>query len=213
MGATNADIFVEKMSYQKTMSTKPKKYLSYSRINLYHGNPSQYYLQYVLGHKPKPTPNMEYGKIGHKALANPNYDWRAALRRKKFMAGKELVMERALKVYPKCKVRELEFSVMFEGIQLYGFIDGLAPGLIRESKFSAPGVWKQEIVDEDMQIGFYWLVATLLGHKIKQAWLDHINTHSGAIVSFPTHRSKQELDGVKNWIRYAHEGITKGVFN
>lgn len=197
----------------RTQTKKPSSYLSYSRINLYHHNPQEYYLTYVLGHKRKATAKMDFGSIGHKALAEPGYDWKRALHRQRFLSHDVMVMERAIREHPKYKRREIEFVVDFEGTKLYGWIDAMGPGVIGETKFSAPGTWNQQIVDEDPQIGFYWLVATMLGHKVSKAWLHAVNSRTGEVTNMPTKRLKQDLEGIKNWIRYARDGIAKGVFS
>jgi hypothetical protein len=175
---------------------------------MYYHNPREYFIQYILGHKPKATPRMQFGSIGHKAIAEPSYDWRKALREGRFMSSDEKVIERALPMIKKCKQHEVELTVKWGEITLYGIIDGLNATNFRERKFSAPGAWNQDRVDEDLQISFYWFMLSLAGKKMKKAYLDHINAKTGKVVSFETKRNLgMDMEGVQNIIRHSYEGI------
>lgn len=188
-------------------------YLSYSQINLYYHNPQEYFMQYVLGHKPKPSKAMEYGSIGHKAIADPKYDWRKALRDARFMTAEERAMERAVLNVPKCATNELELTVKWNGITLYGFIDGVMANGFRERKFAAPGSWNKSRVDDDLQLSMYWFMLGLKGHTVKVAWLDHINSKTGAVNSISTKRNATDMEGVKNIIEHCAKGIKAEQWN
>lgn len=187
---------------------KPKGfYLSYTQINLYYHNPQEYYMQYVLGIKPKPTRPMQYGSIGHQAIADPSFDWRAALLAGRFLGAEERAIERAVAAVPRCARHEVEITATWGDVTLYGIIDGLDDTTFRERKFAAPGAWNQARVDDDLQLTFYWWLLGLTRVKIKRAYLDHINSKTGTLHSFETTRNKTDLQGVENLVEYCYKGI------
>lgn len=190
---------------------KPKGfYLSYSQINLYLNNPQQYYVQYILKHKPPPTRGMILGKIGHQAIADPKYDWRAAFRRERFLGAEERAMERILAKVKRPDMAEQEFFIENQAVcPLYGFIDGIDDdGTLYEHKFSLGG-WNQMTVDDNFQISFYGYVYKLLyGRAPKKIILNHCNPTTGSVTSY-THPEMKRDDyrGVKNAIESAYTGI------
>jgi hypothetical protein len=191
-------------------------YLSYSRINLYYSDPQQYYLRYVLKVRPPETANMAFGKIGHRAIAEPKYDWKTALRRQRFMSEKEVVLERALNQIIRPEKSEVQFTVTHNGITLFGIWDGLNMSRdedLEEYKFSAPGAWNQQKVNEDLQLSIYWY-AYMLKYGKEPRWivLRHINNTTGRMKSYRTKRNRNDIEGVKNIIEYCYVGIKKGVW-
>lgn len=184
-------------------------YLSYSRMNLYLTDPSQYYMQYVLGVKPEPTRNMVFGSIGHKAMADPAFDWRAELRRLKFMAAEEAAMARALSALPAPGQPEVEFTVESPVCTLYGFIDNEDVVHFREYKFACGGAWNKPKVDEAMQLTFYAYAQYLrYGRLPDQIWLDHANKVTGLVKSYQRREVTQaDIDNLLEKISFTCEGI------
>ena len=204
--------------------TKPKGfYLSYSRINLYYHSPEEYFMRYVLGHCPKPTSNMEFGKIGHKALEDRKFNWRKALRDGRFLSRDESVIENAQKQIKQPDEAEIEFAVRSKWCLLYGIWDGIRwidktakRGEIDEYKFSGLGVWNAEKVNDDLQLNFYAYAFSLRYKRVPDRLvLYHINRANGSVKKYPvpsSKRSKSEwirrFKGIENIIEYCYDGIT-----
>ena len=167
-----------------------KKHLSYSQYQCFLSSKAQYIKRYVEGIK-LDNKYLAFGKLIAKGLED----------RKILTDIPDVLMARKLIKAPKETEKELE--VVFGGIMLKGFLDGLNPGDISEDKTSK-NKWTQKMVDSNEQLTFYAIMVSekykipIDKIKITLNWLPTYEDTDGSIhltgekFSFKTKRTNMD---------------------
>ena len=120
-----------------------KRPLSFSQLNSWEYDPSQWYDSYVLNKRTPPTPAMLYGNVVGDSIGTPD----------------SLVPEL---VTPG--VKEYKLTAELDGIKLIGYADAYCPDtlVLHENKTSeTKGRWTQGKADKHKQIDMYLLMLYL----------------------------------------------------
>lgn len=191
-------------------------------------NKQEYYEEYVLGIKPEPNEKMVLGSIVHEMFANPNYDYKTALKNNNFTAKEFRVVEgfRLFK-FPKKSVSEYKLSEkVVADCELIGYIDKMTKETVYEIKTSG-SFWNKSRVEESLQLTIYSFLHTQ-HYKLEEPSplvLVNFNTNNGKFVEFETKRTLEQhkemlklvrdvISEIKNlgWFEERYErGIQKGI--
>ena len=171
----------------------PRPYISWSQYFLWLSSPKRYIEHYIYGEDGYDSDSMRLGKkMAERMELDEETDYPD--------------IEQVAMFMPKSPKREYEIEVNFEGIPLYGILDGFNPlsnkKIIREMKTGKK--WTQSMADKSGQLTFYTiLVFAKYGKLPDKIYLDwapterNINTGklklTGEVKTFETKRTMQDI--------------------
>lgn len=178
-----------------------KPYISWSEYYLWSTDINQYFNDYILGLKPKPSEAMRYGSIIHEAIAGEIKDPEHILRKEYFDSRQIRVALELIERTPKPPYAEL--SIYVPGSRENGLkgdlivkLDGFTPDTqtIVEHKTTKSGWRTQEEVDSHGQLTIYALAYRCLTGIIPNFELNRLDTGNGKVKTFKTQRTPAQLD-------------------
>lgn len=171
-----------------------KRYISYSELYCFYEYGNDIYFQsYILGIRTPASPQMKYGSIIHKMLAEPNYDFEKNIVENKFTSDFIRIAKEINKNTPRCDKHEEGLFVECDDFCLYAGIDGIERERLTEYKTGA-SFWTQERVNENEQITHYTLSWWKKYNEILPFRLISMNTKNGKVKEFFTHRTKEQME-------------------
>jgi len=188
----------------KKNNTSPKGYMSWSQMSLWERDPNLYYQSYIQGIDMYHSKYMSFGKRVHKAL-EIGYD-----------KGNDPAINLVATFIPSYPKREFRINVKFEGVPLYGIIDGWNPWSKEFGDYKTGKNYSQATANRSDQFTFYatmiWLKYKVLPKKILIHWIKTAENSEGLYVTgdFQTFETKRELKDIilfSKRIRIAWEGI------
>jgi len=190
-----------------------KRYISYSEYwTFYNKGKAEYYKNYILGIREKPSEPQIFGTIVHAILADPDYDWQTEIKKltKYPQDTYKRIIEKILKSVPTCEEREVSVFADCEEFSLYAGIDGVDDDMLTEYK-TGQKYWTQEEVNEHEQITHYLLTWEKDGRPDLPFRLISINSRTGNFIEFRTHRTKKQLEEYyKKLLNFKEELIKLG---
>jgi len=157
----------------KLQNTSPRGYLSFSQLSLWEKDPNLYYQVYVDGIDQFRTKYLELGKRMATALENgfdeehdPLFDMVAVFMpsypHKEFQIPRLVGSgEKSGCKCQKCLARGIEKPIIFEGVPLYGKLDGFDDKTLTIGEVKTGKKWTQGMVDQSVQLTFYALLVWL----------------------------------------------------
>lgn len=196
-----------------------KNYISYSELNLWEKDRNEYYRIYIKGEEKDENEPLKIGKIIHKTIENPKYDWLKELREMNYR--NIMPIRKALNKLETKKMPEREVKYMAEmndDIKLFCVFDGLDKEnkVICDYKTSINGnFWNQREVDYNKQLSFYALAWWLNTHGFfKEIILYAVDLSKGNVKTFKTARGRMDIDYIKNWTtKIVNEMKSAGIWD
>jgi len=172
-------------------NTSPRGYLSWSQMSMWEKDPNLYYQIYVEGADQLRTKYLELGKRLATGLENG------------FDEAHDPLFETLIVFMPNYPKREFDIKVDFEGIPLFGKLDGWNGKTMTIGEYKTGKNWTQAMVNQSGQLTFYaflvWLKYKKLPEKIFLHWAktqeDEMGnlTLTGDIKTFHTERQLKDL--------------------
>ncbi len=184
---------------------RPRKYLSWSQLNLFERSPKEYSRSYLEGRK---RPDNKYIRFGKK-LAD---------RLELGLPSDDKTIEHVVNFLPKTPEVEFEIKANFCGVPLLGRLDGFDPRNKKITEYKTGKKWTQKKVDSLGQLTFYsclvWVEYKVLPKKIVLYWIETKEDVgelelTGKITMFKTKRTSIELAIMGCRIKNAWKGIKK----
>ncbi len=178
-----------------------KSYFSYSEMALFWQDRELYYKKYIEGLEIPTSKEQKLGKIIHKAIAEPRFNWILALKKEGFPKSTALLTRKLLNkafLY-RAPAHEVEFFTQESKNlpRLYAVFDGFDKQnrILYEYKTTHnPNKWRQWFVDINKQLSFYAYVYYLLFHSFfREIVLIRLNTETGTVKKFVTTRGPKDL--------------------
>ena len=209
----------------------PRPYLSWSQLSLFEKDPNLYYQVYVEGLDQFRTKYLELGKRMADVLENgfdeehdpmfeyigmfmPSYPHREFQIPRLINEG-----EKSGCKCSKCLARGIEKPLVFEGVPLYGKLDGFDDKTLTIGEYKTGKKWTQGMVDKADQLTFYTLLVWLKYKKFpKKIFLHWARTDEdlegnlklvGEIKTFETKRRLADLILLSKRIKNAWKGINE----
>ena len=190
----------------KNKQITPRKYLSWSQLNLFEKSPKEYSRLYLEGRK---RPDNKYIQLGKK-LAD---------RLETGLPSGDKTIEHVVNFLPKTKKQEFEITVSRFGVPLLGRLDGFDPRSKKITEHKTGKKWTQKMVDSLGQLTFYsclvWAKYKVLPKKIVLHWLETKENEfgelylTGKIKTFKTKRAYVQIALMSCRIKKAWKGIKK----
>ena len=192
-----------------------KKVLSSSQFLSYERDPRQFFIEYVLGARRKPSKPMMIGLAFSELYADRNFDVASYLAENKIPRRIISLLRNAVVRFPICKDCEYELIGDFKGWKFRATLDGFAEPDIIENK-TGQTEWTQERADTNDQITFqawaYWKKYGVPPRKIMLNWVNTSASSKQMIVSYQTHRSIKQLKEFEKRVEIVIENIEGGNF-
>jgi hypothetical protein len=182
-------------------NTSPKGYLSWSQLSLYERSQDEYYKQYIQGYSGYNSKYMSLGK-------------RLSEAREKGSDSDNVIdyLANFMQTYPK---REYEIRATFEGIPLFGKLDGWNPykKIIGEDKSGKK--FTQAMADNLGQLTMYSLLVWCKYKKfpdIRLHWAETVEENgivrfTGKFKTFETKRDLKDIIKFSKRLKVAWAGI------
>ncbi len=189
-----------------------KDYLSFSQFSLFKLSPERYKRVYIDGIRMK-SKYMDFGSKIATALETA--------------VAKDSDDKLAIKLLPKAQEHEREFLVKFEGIPLFGKLDGFTKKneLIIDEHKTGKNKWTQVMVNNSEQLTFYAIMVSkfystpIESIRIRLHWIETFEDTDGAIhltgqmLTFETRRTMRDLLNIYPEIKKVWEGIEQLIDN
>lgn len=194
-----------------TNNTSPRGYLSWSQMSMWEKDPNLYYQVYIENADQFRTKYLELGKRMATGLENG------------FDEQHDPLFESLIVFMPSYPKREFDIKAEFEGIPLFGKLDGWDGKNLTIGEYKTGKKWTQAMVNQSGQLTFYaflvWLKYKKLPKKIFLHWAktqeDEMGNLSltGDIRTFETERKLKDLILFSKRIKTAWEAICElGAF-
>lgn len=171
-----------------------KRYISFSEYwTFYNKGQQEYFNSYILGIKTPSSPQMKFGSIIHKMLADPKFDFEKDIIENKFTSDFIRIAKDINKRTPRCEKHEVGLFIDLPEFSLYAGLDGVDKEVLTEYKTSS-SFWTQEKVNEDEQITHYSLTWYKKNNDILPFRLINMNTKNGKVKEFRTYRRKEQIE-------------------
>lgn len=177
-----------------------KPYISWSEYYLWSTDINQYFNDYILGLKSKPSEAMRYGSIIHDAIAGEIKDVEHVLKKEYYDSRQIRVALDLIKRTPKPPYAEI--GIYVAGSRANGLkgdlivkLDGYDPSTmtIEEWKTTKNGWRTQQDVDDHGQLTVYSLAHHCITGIIPNLRLTRLDTGNGKVKAYETIRTPQQL--------------------
>jgi hypothetical protein len=186
-----------------SLKNRARPYISWSQYNLFRKSPEKYKEIYIYGKKE----SNEYMRFGREVA-----DILEGTKK-----SDDPMIEHIKHFLPGLPEREFEISVNWEGIPLFGKLDGFDPKKIIIEENKTGKKWTQGMADKSEQLTFYSAMVWLKYNKIPEILLCWMETEwglgnivpTGKVRIFKTKRSKADIIGFYKPVKEAWDGIGK----
>jgi len=177
----------------------PKNYISYSQLCLFLEDREEYFNRYYRNIKREPNEKMQFGKLAHKVLEDRTFIV------SNLTDKQNKIIEKIRTEIPITEQCEVKIEVEYKPINLLAIFDGIQGDTIVEYKTGQ--LWNQKRVDEHLQLTFYSLVYWSKYKKMPRLKLISISSASGAIRTFWTARTYEDIKDLQDKINYFYSEI------
>ena len=186
-------------------NTSPRGYLSWSQLSMWEKDPNLYYQVYIEGLDQFRTKYLELGKRMATGLENG------------FDEAHDPLFETLIVFMPNYPKREFDIKEKFEGIPLFGKLDGWDGKTLTIGEYKTGKKWTQSMADQTGQLNFYaflvWFKYKKLPNKIYLHWTKTQEdeegklTLTGDIRTFKTTRTMKDIILFSKRIKIAWAGV------